>query len=604
MPKENFETQMRTHHCGELTKDNLNQEVSLCGWVDTRRDHGGLIFIDLRDRCGVTQLIFNPETSKEIHSQAEKLRTEYVIQVKGQVVSRPEGTINLKLTTGEIDVEVSELNLLNESEVPPFEISEDGYISDDVRLKYRYLDLRRKTMVKNLGFRYKASKFIRDYLDNLGFLEVETPYLTRSTPEGARDYLVPSRLQEGEFYALPQSPQLFKQMLMVSGVDRYFQLARCFRDEDLRADRQPEHTQVDIEMSFVEESDITDMIEKMISGIFEQLLNKKIELPLRQIPYDEAMNCFGSDKPDLRFELQLNDVGSFYKDTEFKVFKDVLGQDDGCIKAIVVPGGASFSRKDFDDMTNFVKDFGAKGLVWIKHSEEGVWESPILKFIGEDSLNQIKQKLSISVGDAVLMVASDWYTTCVSLGALRGYLANKLKLIQEGDYKLAWVVDFPLFDYSEEEKRYVALHHPFTAPKDEDIEKLESAPLEARAKAYDLVLNGTEIGGGSIRIHDSKVQSTVFNSLGIEKQEAQEKFGFLLDALKFGAPPHGGIALGLDRLVAQLLGTESIRDVIAFPKTQKGTCLLTDAPSEVAQKQLKELHLKTEVKPVKSEGGK
>lgn len=590
MKKSLLQTSFRTHHLGELSRVHVGQEVTVCGWVDKRRDHGGLIFIDLRDRLGVTQLVFNPEKVRGLHQEAEKLRSEFVLQVKGKVVPRPEGTANPKLPTGEIEIEASELKILNPSENPPFEISEDSFVSEDVRLKYRFLDLRRRSMIRNLTFRYQLSKLARDYFDREGFLEVETPCLTRSTPEGARDYLVPARLSQGSFYALPQSPQLFKQILMVSGVDRYFQLARCFRDEDLRADRQPEHTQIDVEMSFVNQEDILSIIEGLLVLVFQKLLGVTVESPFRRIPYEEAMNRFGSDKPDLRFALELEDVTSVFEKTPFKVFQEII-RSGGKIKAIVVSGGEQFSRKDMDEMTEYVKAFGAKGLVWLKCTKSGEWESPVEKHLGTESLENMLKALSVKAGDAVFMVASDWHTACVSLGALRLYLANRLKLIHDRKFDLAWVIDFPLFEYSEEEKKLVAIHHPFTSPRDEDVSKLETEPLAARAKAYDIIVNGTEIGGGSVRIHDSNVQSRVFKCLGIGEKEAQDKFGFLLNALKYGAPPHGGIALGLDRLTTVLLGLDSIRDVIAFPKTQKGTCLLTEAPAHVSPKQLKELHL-------------
>ncbi len=590
MTKSGLSTKFRTHTLGELNKSNLGETVQLTGWVSKRRDHGGLIFVDLRDRFGLTQIVFNPEKGKELHKEAEKIRSEFVLQVKGKVVPRPKGTENPKLVTGEIEVEVQELKILAAAEVTPFEVSEDSFVSDDIRLKYRFLDIRRKTMQKNLIFRYNVTRAVRNYLDGECFVEVETPYLTRSTPEGARDYLVPCRLSPGDFYALPQSPQLFKQLLMVAGMDRYYQLARCFRDEDLRADRQPEHTQIDVEMSFVEQDDIMNLIEGMLVSVFKNLMNVDLKRPFLHISYDEAMNKYGSDKPDLRYALEIKDVTEIFKSTTFKVFQDLI-QAKGSIKALVVEGGAQFSRKDMDDMTEHVKGFGAKGLVWIKKSASGEWESPVAKHLAGE-LDTLGKTLGAKNGDAIFIVAADWRTACFALGALRTYLANKLNLIPEGKFELAWIVDFPLFEYSDEEKRWMALHHPFTAPKNEDIAKLKSDPGAVRAKAYDIVLNGTEIGGGSIRIHDRTVQSQVFESLGIGADEAQDKFGFLLKALSFGAPPHGGIAIGLDRLCAMLLGTESIRDVIAFPKTQKGTCLMTEAPSKVAPKQLKELGIK------------
>jgi len=585
-----FETKFRTHTLGELNTSNVGGTVTVAGWVAKRRDHGGLIFVDLRDRFGVTQIVFNPEKGKELHKEAEKIRLEYVLQVEGKVVFRPKGTENPKLPTGEIEIEAVSLKILNSSEQSPFEISEDSFISDDVRLKYRFLDLRRRIMQHNLKFRYDVTRVTRTYFDDQGFMEVETPCLTKSTPEGARDYLVPARLSPGDFYALPQSPQLFKQLLMVSGIDRYYQLARCFRDEDLRADRQPEHTQIDVEMSFVGEENIISLIEGLLVSVFKNLMNVNLKTPFRRISYDEAMNRYGSDKPDLRYGLEMTDVTELFKDTGFKVFQDVI-QAKGSIKALLVSNGAQFSRKDMDDMTEHVKGFGAKGLVWMKRSLSGEWESPVAKFLGSEALEKIAKTLNVKNGDAVFMVAAEWRTTCFSLGALRSYLANKLNKIPEGKFELCWVVDFPMFEYSDEEKRLMALHHPFTAPKDEDIAKLKTSPESVRAKAYDIVLNGTEIGGGSIRIHDRAVQTQVFECLGIGEVEAQEKFGFLLKALSFGAPPHGGIAIGLDRLCAVLLGVESIRDVIAFPKTQKGTCLMTEAPSKVSPKQLKELHI-------------
>jgi aspartyl-tRNA synthetase len=582
---------LRTHTCGELTKETIGNTVQLCGWVDRWRDHGGVIFIDLRDRWGVTQIVFNPETDAELQSQASKLRSEYVIAVEGVVNARPDGTVNKKLPTGEVEIQATTMTLLNKSETPPIDVAGDTFISEDLRLKYRYLDLRRKSMFRNLELRYKITKVVRDYLDRKRFIEIETPYLTKSTPEGARDYLVPSRMSKGTFYALPQSPQLFKQILMVSGYDRYFQIVRCFRDEDLRADRQPEHTQIDIEMSFITEEDIFILIEEMVEKVFKDVLNvQTLSFPLKRISYGDAMNMYGSDKPDLRFEMKISDATEIFKSTDFKVFSSVIASS-GVIKGIKAQGMGNASRKDMDDLTQFVQTYGAKGLAWLKVTADG-FESPIVKFFSVETLQKVKELFDAEEGDLLLFVASDWYTTCVSLGALRCHLAKKLGLIHEGVYALCWVVDFPLLEFNPEEKRYQAMHHPFTSPHKDDMALLESDPGKVRARAYDLVLNGTEIGGGSIRIHQEDIQEKMFGILNIGKEEAREKFGFLLNALSYGAPPHGGIALGLDRLVAMLLGLDSIRDVIAFPKTQKGTCPLTDAPSEVSVKQLRELYLK------------
>jgi len=581
---------LRTHTCGELTKKAVDAQVELCGWVDRWRDHGGVIFIDIRDRWGVTQVVFNPEPDASLHAQAAKLRSEFVIHVSGQVRPRPEGTINKKLATGQIEVVVSTMTLLNKSETPPIDVAGDSFISEDLRLKYRFLDLRRKSMYRNLELRYRITKVVRDYLDTNKFMEIETPYLTKSTPEGARDYLVPCRLSSGTFYALPQSPQLFKQILMVSGYDRYFQIVRCFRDEDLRADRQPEHTQIDIEMSFINEEDIYNLIEGMLARIFTDVLNVAVEFPLKHISYADAMNTYGSDKPDLRFDMKISDATEIFKGSEFKVFESVIAKK-GVIKGIKASGMSTASRKDMDDLTQFVQTYGAKGLAWFKVTADG-FESPIAKFFTAETLQKIHVLFGAEEGDLIMFVASDWYTSCVSLGALRCHLAKKMELIAEGTYALCWVVDFPLLDYNEEDKRFQAMHHPFTSPKDDDLALLDTDPGKVCARAYDLVLNGTEIGGGSIRIHREETQEKMFRVLNIEKEEADEKFGFLLRALSFGAPPHGGIALGLDRLVAMLIGLDSIRDVIAFPKTQKGTCPLTDAPGEVDSKQLRELHLK------------
>lgn len=582
---------MRTSNCGELNVKSKDREVTLAGWVDTRRDHGDLIFIDLRDRWGVTQVVFNLASNPEVHKKAEGLRTEFVIQVKGTVRKRPEGTINAKIATGEIEVAVSQLEILNSSPTPPFELG-DKSVNEELRLKYRFLDLRRREMVDNLTFRYRVTKIVRDYLDRLGFLEIETPYLTKSTPEGARDYLVPARLIPGSFYALPQSPQLFKQLLMVAGYDRYFQLARCFRDEDLRSDRQPEHTQIDLEMSFVDEEDVMQIVEGMVADVFEKLLKVKLERPFRRISYAEAMERFGSDKPDMRFGMELTDVTPILEASGFKIFDQII-QGGGKVRALCFepPKGVEFSRKDFDELTTWIQDFGAKGLAWFKVVAADRVESPIQKFFDAARIGKVLSAVKAKAGDIIFFVASDVKTSAVALGALRCHLAEKHGLISENRTEILWVKDFPLLEWNEEDKRFHAMHHPFTSPKLEDLELLDKDPAHVRARAYDLVLNGTEIGGGSIRIHREDVQEKIFSVLGIGQQEAQEKFGFLLKALKFGAPPHGGLAVGLDRLVTLLLGRDSIREVIAFPKTQKGTCPMTEAPSPVSPKQLKELSI-------------
>ncbi|OGW87030.1 MAG: aspartate--tRNA ligase [Omnitrophica bacterium RIFCSPHIGHO2_02_FULL_46_11] len=584
---------LRTHHCGELTAKHISNKVTLCGWVDTRRDHGNLIFIDLRDRWGKTQLIFNPEKNREIHCTAEKLRSEFVVQARGVVQKRPEGTLNPKIQTGQIEVEVTELQILNASEVPPFEIVDDSPVSEEIRLKYRYLDLRRPAMFKRLQTRHRITKIVRDYLDEHHFIEVETPMLTKSTPEGARDFLVPSRLSAGTFYALPQSPQLFKQILMISGFDRYFQLARCLRDEDLRADRQPEHTQIDIEMSFVSEDDIISMIEGLLARVIKAIRGVDVKTPFPRLSYQDTMNRFGSDKPDLRFGLEFQDATSLLGGSELKIFQEVVKQK-GVVKGLSV-SGANFSRSDFDRLIAFVQGFGAKGLAWIKVAADGI-ESPIGKFLKPDEQKKLITLFRAKAGDTIFLIADQWLTTCAALGALRNQLAGELKLIpQTKELNLAWIVDFPLFQWSEEEKRLDAVHHPFTAPQEADLAFFDKEPLKVKARAYDIIFNGTEVGGGSIRIHQEEVQKKVFHSLGITDQDAEGKFGFLLRALRFGAPPHGGIAIGLDRLCAILEGVESIRDVIAFPKTQKGSCPMTEAPSKVSDKQLKELHL--QIKP-------
>jgi len=577
----------RTHLCGDLDEENLNQKVTVTGWVRKYRDHGGVIFVDLGDKSGVIQLVFNPQLHKEVHSRARSLREGWVIAVKGRVTLRPSGTVNPKLKTGKIELMVEKMEILNVSRVLPFPIENEIQVSEEVRLKYRYLDLRREKMQKNLLLRYQVIKLIRDFLDKKGFIEIETPFLARSTPEGARDYLVPSRLNPGEFYALTQSPQLFKQMLMVAGFDRYFQIVRCFRDEDLRADRQPEHTQLDMELSFVEEEDIYNLIEEMFTFIFEKIQGITLQTPFPRIKYEEAMERYGSDKPDLRFDLELKNITHIQGLERFKVFQNVI-KKGGQIKGIKVPEGVSLSRKDLEELTQRVTSLGAKGLCWIFVQKE--IKSPLNKILSEETIKGIIKEMGAREGDVLFIVGDKKEVVAKALGNLRLYLATKFNLITSG-YKLLWIIDFPLFEY-DTEGNLIPSHHPFTSPKDEDIPLLKESPEKVKARAYDLVLNGEEIGGGSIRIHHRGIQEKVLNILGIDSLEAREKFGFLLEALSFGAPPHGGIAFGLDRLVMLLSGEESIREVIAFPKTQKGTCLLTDAPSKVTEEQLEELHLK------------
>ncbi len=586
---------MRTATCGELNGSHLKRTVTLSGWVDTRRDHGNLIFIDLRDRWGITQVVFSAEKDKSVHKKAEELRSEMVIRITGEVNRRPAGTENKKIPTGEIDIHVNELEILNLCPTPPFEIG-DPQVNEELRLTYRFLDLRRKGMLEALTTRYRITKIVRDHLDKLGFLEIETPYLTRSTPEGARDFLVPCRLTPGTFYALPQSPQLFKQLLMVAGYDRYFQLARCFRDEDLRSDRQPEHTQIDLEMSFVDENDVMSVVEGMVADVAEKIHGRKLTVPFRRMPYEEAMNRYGSDKPDLRFGMELHDLTGVFSGTVFKIFNEVINSK-GKIRGLCFtpPPGVEFSRKNFDDLTEWLKNYGAKGLAWFKVKGPSEVESPIAKFFDAARIGKVIETAAAKPGDLIFMVASDPHVSAVALGALRCKLAAEYKKINEEGFEIFWVVDFPLFEWNDEEKRFQALHHPFTAPKNADLPRLESDPAGVKAKAYDLVLNGSEIGGGSIRIHDSATQQKVFGVLQITPEEQRKKFGFLLKALGYGAPPHGGLAIGLDRLTAILLKRESIRDVIAFPKTQKGTCLMTEAPNTVDAKQLKELGIQVKL---------
>ncbi len=580
----------RTDYCGDLRKTDVGREVTLLGWVQRRRDLGGLIFIELRDRQGIVQVVFNPEANRKEHEKAQSLRSEYVVGVRGNVVLRPEGTVNPKLNTGEVEIVAKELKTLNASKNPPFLIEDEEDVAENTRLKYRYLDLRKPKIQRNMILRHRVAKEVRNYFDRLGFLEIETPMLTKSTPEGARDFLVPSRLNPGHFYALPQSPQLFKQILMISGFDRYFQIVRCFRDEDLRADRQPEFTQIDVEMSFVTVQDIQRIMEGLMAHIFKEVLGVELKTPFSVLTYDDAMNRYGADKPDVRFGMELRDVSHLLKESSFKIFREVL-EKGGMIKAINVEKGGSFSRKEIEDMTHFVQAYGANGLISAKMTQDG-WQSTIQKFVTEEERKAINEALNAVENDLLLFVAGTPRVVHQSLANLRLHLGDKLRLIPEDQFQFVWILDFPLLEYDETEKRLVAVHHPFTAPKDEDIPQLRDHPEWVKAKAYDLVLNGSEIGGGSIRNHLREVQSLLFEKLGMGEEEAKERFGFLLEALEYGTPPHGGIAFGFDRLIMILSHSESIRDVIAFPKTQKGTCLMTDAPSRVDSKQLDELSIK------------
>jgi len=580
----------RTHTCGEIRSSHIGQTVTLTGWVDTRRDLGGVIFIDLRDRYGITQVVFNPQHHQEAHKQAEGLRSEYVISITGKVEKRPAGTDNPKIGTGEIDVLVSEVAILNKAETPPFAIEDGIDTNEDLRLKYRYLDLRRPEMQRRLLFRHKLNQITRKYFDENNFVEIETPVLMKSTPEGARDFLVPSRINPGKFYALPQSPQTYKQILMVAGYDRYFQIVKCFRDEDLRADRQPEFTQIDIEMSFVDESDIQTVMEGFVKKLFKELKGIDVQTPLPHLSYKDAMEGYGSDKPDLRFGLKFADFTNIVKDSGFKVFTENI-KKGGVVAGFAVPGGASFTRNQMDNLVEYTKSLGVGGLAYIKLTENGI-DSAIEKFLGNEISKKICEAAGAKPGDNVFIVADTWQKTYTTLGTLRLEMARRLNLIDENKWNLLWVVDFPMFEYSEEEKRYVAMHHPFTSPKPEDVPMLDTDPSKVRARAYDLVLNGNEIAGGSIRIFSSELQSKVFGLLGINHEEAKKKFGFMLDAFKYGAPPHGGIAFGVDRMAMLLTGSKSIRDVIAFPKTASGVSLMDDNPSEVDKKQLDELHIK------------
>lgn len=580
----------RTHSCGALRATNVGEEIVLYGWVATRRDHGGVMFVDLRDREGITQIVFNPDINDEIHELAKHLRSEYVLGIQGIVEARPSGMQNSKLPTGEIEVKVKKFEVFNSSKTPPFMIEDDIDVNEDLRLKHRYLDLRRPKMQKNLIVRHKVMQATRKYLDAQGFLEIETPMLAKSTPEGARDYLVPSRIYPGKFFALPQSPQLFKQLLMVSGFERYMQITKCFRDEDLRADRQPEFTQIDLEMSFVSREDVIAIMEDLIKEIWKAGVGIDLKTPFTRLSYDEAMSRYGLDAPDTRFALELQNITDVFKETQFKVFANVLAKG-GIIKAIKIEKGADFPRSLIDEMEKQTAIYGAKGMAWIKVLPSE-WQSPIVKFFSEAEKEALKNKLQMNEGDLVVFCADKPKVVNDALGNLREFLGAKLKLIDSNQLNFVWVLDFPMFDYDEADKRYVAVHHPFTSAKPSDLTFLDTEPLKAKANAYDLVLNGNEIGGGSIRIHSMEIQKKVFNLLGIDNEEAREKFGFLLDALDYGAPPHGGIAFGLDRIVMLLTGTDSIRDVIAFPKTQKASCPMTEAPSEVSAKQLLELGIK------------
>lgn len=585
----------RTYFCGEVTEKAIGEKVSLKGWVQKRRDLGGLIFVDLRDRTGIVQVVFNPEVSPEALAAAEKIRNEFVLDIEGEVIARKEGTINENLKTGRIEIKAEKVTIINEAKTPPFVIDDKADVSEDVRLKYRYLDLRRPIMFDTFKMRHQVTKAMRDYLDSEGFLDVETPILTKSTPEGARDYLVPSRVHPGEFYALPQSPQIFKQLLMVGGFERYYQIARCFRDEDLRADRQPEFTQVDIEMSFMSQEEIIGLMENMMKKIMKEVKGLDVQLPFPRMTYQEAMDRFGSDKPDTRFGMELTDLSEIVKESSFKVFAGAVASG-GQVKAINVKNGAGkYSRKDIDALTEFAAVYGAKGLAWLKAEEDGL-KGPIAKFVTDDEQKAFYAALSVEPGDLLLFVADKKNVVADALGALRLKLGKELDLIDQSKFNFLWVTDWPLLEYDEEEGRYYAAHHPFTMPAREDLDLLDKDPAQVRAQAYDLVLNGYELGGGSLRIFERDVQEKMFSVLGFSKEEAVEQFGFLLEAFEYGTPPHGGIALGLDRLVMLLAGRTNLRDTIAFPKTASASCVLTEAPGEVSQSQLNDLHLALNLK--------
>jgi len=583
----------RTHHCGELSLRNAGQDIVLMGWVNRRRDHGGVIFLDLRDRSGVVQVVVSPDISVDAFEKANGVRAEYVLAVQGEVRKRPPGTENPNMATGEIEVIAHDIRILNIARALPFNPGEAAHVDEALRLRYRYLDLRRPEYWHIFAMRHKAAAIIREFLSKQGFLEMETPMLTRSTPEGARDYLVPSRVHPGEFFALPQSPQLFKQILMIAGFERYFQFARCFRDEDLRADRQPEFTQLDIEMSFVDEADVQELTEEMFVYLFKELLGIELTRPFPRLTYQEAMARYGSDKPDLRFGLEIVDVSRLLAGSECRVFADPI-KKGGVVRGICVPGGGVFSRKVLDELSALAVEWGAKGLAWFILGENGI-RSPLLKLMKTEEVDSLVAEMGAKTGDLLLLVADNSKTVAEVLGQMRLELAKRLDLIDSSVFSFVWITDFPLLEYNEEEQRLEAVHHPFTSPKEEDLPLLETDPEMVRARAYDLVLNGVELGGGSIRIHKKEVQKRLFSAIGLQEEDVLDKFGFLIEALEYGAPPHGGIALGFDRMMMILLGLSTILDVIAFPKTQSATCLLTNAPAPVAEKQLEELHIKTVV---------
>jgi aspartyl-tRNA synthetase len=590
----------RTHYCSELRVEDVDREVVLMGWCKTRRDHGGVIFVDLRDYTGITQIVFKMEISEASHVLADTIRGEFVLAVKGKVANRIEGNVNPKLPTGEIEIMVETLEILNKSETPPYVLEDRENVDEKIRLTYRFLDLRDSTLQHNLMLRSQAMQIVRNYFTSQRFFEIETPILTKSTPEGARDYLVPSRVNPGLFYALPQSPQLFKQLLMISGYDRYMQIARCFRDEDLRGNRQPEFTQIDLELSFTEPEEIYELTEGLMVQLFEQTIGEKVETPFPRMTYQHAMENYGSDAPDIRFELKLIDISDIAAECELRVFKQVVDKG-GIVKAICVPGGAEFSRKDLDDLTEFAQIYGAKGMAWIKRNPDG-WQSPIAKFFTAEQKQSLEERVGLNEGDLVLFCADQKKVVYDSLGNLRKEIARRRGLLDDRNYRFVWVTDFPLFEYSETEKSYTSSHHPFTMPDTDDLEKYaDDTPEKIRSRAYDVVLNGVEIGGGSIRIHREDIQNKVFRLLNLTEAEIESKFGFLMKALSYGAPPHGGIALGFDRMMMFLLKTNSIRDVIAFPKTQKAGCLMTDAPSAIETDQLDELHVRVKASAQQTE---